>query len=720
MSAQLLPTRELAFAGYPERDLARDVPAWDAAAQHIRARLTPPRASVLPPNVAKGLAAARLRLHAMNAAELARAVPKLRATIRKAGLKGSAAGWALALTEHMSTHKLGLAPYPSQLLAAWIMLDGRFAEMATGEGKTLASGLAAAAAALAGVPVHLLTANDYLVQRDRERLAPLYDALGLSSACVLPKLSRAERTQAYRSDIVHLTARELAFDYLRDHILLKGVRDPRVLNALSITDPDSPPLTTGFGELQAMFGIGVASEPMGLDVVADEVTTPSTPSTPALPTPAAATMTAAPVLPGLCFAILDEADSILLDEAAVPLILAAPFDALEGQSCRRALAMARMLRRERDYTLDAPARRCALNDAGRQAVTQVIEASEEPPGLLRPLRRAFDLVAAGLSALHALHRDRDYLVSEGAQPSECKLQLIDEVTGRIAEGRQWTGPLQMMVELKEGLVPSPSTRVSAQITYQRFFPRYLRLGGMSGTLVEDRHELHAQYDVHIELVALNQTSRRVWTGERLFTTTPARDAALTQRVLELSRAGRPVLVGTDSVAASQRISAQLHAAGVDNQVLNATQDADEARLIARAGVAGVVTVSTNIAGRGTDITLDANARAAGGLHVIATMKNRARRIDRQLIGRAARQGDPGSAEALLALDEGLYRALVSARVATLMQRLAQDGVVPPSLALPLSRGVQRRAEQRDRQTRDQLRRADRANEENFAFAGVNE
>ncbi len=603
----------------------------------------------------------------------------------------------------MAQRCLGLKPYPTQLLAAWLMLEGQLAEMATGEGKTLAAGLAAAAAALAGVPVHLLTANVYLVQRDREKLAPLFHALGLSSACVLPSMTRAEREAAYRSDIVYLTASELAFDYLRDHLVLSGVRDPRLLRALAIAQPQPGTDSTDFGALSTMFE--ASTRAASLDVMSEAGSVSSAHSAFSGPSP---------VLPGLCLALIDEADSILLDEATVPLILAAPADAVETESYQRAMEIARDLRRGRDYAIDASQRRAELSDEGRAAVTAAVQALPGNKGLLRPARRAHELVAAALSARHALQRDRDYTVHDA------KLQLIDEITGRIADGRQWTGPLQAMVELKEGLPPSPATRVSAQITYQRFFPRYLRMGGMSGTLAEARRELRVLYDGRVRRVPLAQPDRRQWLGEQLFADVAARDQALVDGVRRMVSLGRPVLIGTDSVAASMRVSARLLSAGIDNQLLNAVQDANEAAHIARAGHAGVVTVATNIAGRGTDIELDAAARAAGGLHVIATMRNRSRRIDRQLIGRAARHGDPGSAERLLALDDALFTERWPKAWRRAARAMARKGVVPAWLARPLTALAQRRAEWSERALRAHLRRSESRADETYAFAGGTE
>jgi preprotein translocase subunit SecA len=703
MSVSVLPTRDLAFAAYPQRDADTPWPALRDGARWLRAAVQSRGQARLPARTEQAMAAARVRLMRLDDVKLHALLPKLRAQLRRSGLRGDAAGYALAVVAEFAQRRLGMTPYPTQLLAAWLMLEGRFAEMATGEGKTLAAGLGAAAAALAGVPVHLLTANDYLVQRDREKLLPLYQALGLTSACVLPSMVRAEREIAYRSDIVYLTARELAFDYLRDHLLLSGVRDPRLLRALSISQGQPGTESTDFGVLSAMFD--VSTRAASLDVVAAADAAPAAPLSAQGPTP---------VLPGLCLALIDEADSILLDEATVPLILAAAADATQTQSFQRAMDIARGLRRGRDYNVDAGQRRAELSDDGRAAVSAAVQALHGDKGLLRPARRAHELVAAALSARHALQRDRDYTVQDG------KLQLIDEVTGRIADGRQWTGPLQAMVELKEGLAPSPATRVSAQITYQRFFPRYLRIGGMSGTLAEARRELRVLYDGRVQRVPLAKPDRRQWLGEQLFADAASRDRVLVERVKRLVALGRPVLVGTDSVGASMRLSAGLLAAGIDNQLLNAVQDAHEAERIARAGHAGVVTVATNIAGRGTDIELDAAARAAGGLHVVATMRNRSRRIDRQLIGRAARHGDPGSAERLLSLDDALLAENMPRLWHRLAQHCARRSVVPRWLAQPLVALAQRRAEWREHALRKHLRRGDQQSDELYAFAGAAE
>ncbi len=583
------------------------------------------------------------------------------------GKSTKAAADAAAQTTHAALQRageqmlatIGIAPYPVQYEAARLMLQGHLVEMATGEGKTVAAALAAAAAALLGTPVKLLTANDYLVQRDHDTMTPFYAALGLRCGCVLGRHSRAERDAAYRADIVYGTARELVFDYLRDHLALGGERDPRVLRARSV----------------------------------------------------ASGRTHKPLLPGLQLAIVDEADSILLDEAGLPLILAAPAAALDVEPYQLARRIAAGLLTGRDHVLHVAQRRAELTTAGCARVRSEVQLA----ACNTPCRLIFEWVEAALAAELFYIRDRDYVVGAAG------LQIIDEVTGRIAEGRQWLGALHTMVELKEGLQPAPPTVTAAQTTYQRFFPRWLRLAGMSGTLHEARGELQSLYGCRVLPVPLSQPDRRRWLGRQMFISAAQKWPAIAQRVAAMVAAGRPVLVGTDSVASSRTLAALLSQHGIEHQVLNAVQDADEAAAVARAGQAGMVTVATNIAGRGTDIRLDDAARAAGGLHVILAVANRSRRIDRQLIGRAARHGDPGSAESLLALDEPQLLRTWPACVRRLVARSAGvDGRLPSWAADSLLVAAQRRAEWNDQRRRHELRRSDRGQTEAFGFAGPGE
>ena len=657
MNSRTLPHAGLAFGRYPER-VMRPHPLRDAW-RTLCSWLQRPGDARMPPDVQAAAADWQARLDDVDDAAFAQALDTLRVALRREGFGGLAAGQALGLVSAAMRRSTGQRPYPTQQLAAWLMLRGRLAEMATGEGKTLATALAAGVAAMAGVPVHVLTANDYLVRRDAQSLAAFYGALGLSSGAVVQTTPRNERAAVYRRAVVYITAKELGFDYLRDHHQLGATRDPRLLRARAFE--------------------GAA--------------------------------TVGPVLPGLCLALVDEADSLLLDEACVPLILATQGAAPDVASLRRAFDIAAGLQRGRDYRLRAAQRQALLTEAGGAAVAKAVNGAR---GLLWPLRRAQELVQAALVAQHGLQREREYVVTESG------LALIDELTGRVAEGRQWSGALHAMVEIKEGLEPGAPSVTAAQITFQRLFPRYLHLAGMSGTLRESRHELRRLYGCRIDRVPLSQPARRATLGRCLLTDEAAKWAAVTAAVRAAVAAGRPVLVGTDSVATSLRLSARLTEAGIAHQVLNALQDAAEAERVAGAGQAGRVTVATNMAGRGTDIQLDDAARAAGGLHVIVTLANRARRIDRQLVGRAARHGDPGSTETLLSLDDPLLQRCWPRGVLRLAAALSRRQTMPHWLATVLVCGAQRIAEFSDAQLRRRLRQADALAEESYAFAGNRE
>jgi preprotein translocase subunit SecA len=659
---------------------ASDSPAWDdtkrwlkSTASRLAGLALRDDSVALPPAVQQAFDDSAPRMQALDAAQQLGVARELRNAFQRAHAfddltaeLNATTGQALALAGAVMAHTTGLTPYATQYRAAWLILQGGLVEMATGEGKTVAAALAAAVAALGPQRVHLFTANDYLVQRDSDALRPFCTALGLTVGCVLATSTPEERALAYRCHITVVTAKELVFDYLKDHLRKRGETDPGVLRAM------------------ALHGGGATSSP-------------------------------APLLPALAMAILDEADSILLDEASMPLILAQPGPPCDGPGHQRAFDLTTRLQRTRDYIALPAARAMRLTDAGRAVVSTAVQGAS---GVLNPPQRAHELVEAALTARWMYRRDREYAVTTTAGNSA--VQLIDQVTGRIAEGRQWTGALQQMVEIKEGVALSAAATTLAQITFQRFFPRYLRLGGMSGSLLEARHELRMRYDLAVRRVPLVRPSQRRWRGEQLFVNSKMRWAAVVGRTQQLSRAGRPVLVGTDSVKDSAHLSSLLTAAGVAHQVLNALQDATEAACIARAGQAGVVTVATNMAGRGTDIQLDAAAKAAGGLHVLACMRNRARRIDRQLVGRCARHGDPGSAQAMVALDDVLMASLTPAWLRRGLGATAREGRIPRWLSAPVLSITQRVAEAQESAHRKRLCLQDRQLGELCGFAGLTE
>ena len=586
---------------------------------------------------------------------------KLRANLSRDGLTDALIAEAFMLISRTCALELGKTPYDSQLLAARIMLDNRLAEMATGEGKTLAAAVCASTAALAGIPVHVITANDYLVDRDARTLEPLYRALGLNVAAVTQSMTYEQRRRAYGCDIVYCTAKELVFDYLRDGL--------------------------------------------GRDRTRSELHRHATRLDPALAVQERATL-----LRGLCMAIIDEADSILIDDARVPLILSERSrNASQRQYHTQGLQLATALTPGTDFTLNRQRMAAELTGCGRAC----LERSAGSLGAIwhNRLHRE-ETVSTALAAVHLYERDRHYLLRDG------QVTIIDESTGRIATGRVWSRGLHQMIELKEGCEPGDETTTAAQMTYQRFFQRYLSLGGMSGTLSEARAELASVYGLRVVEVPLHRPSRRKLLPTRLYRDREAQEQAVVRQADKIQREGRPVLIGTDSVAESERLSAFLTEAGLPHRVLNARQDHEEAQIIAAAGQSGQITVATNMAGRGTDIALGPGVAALGGLHVICCQHNASARIDRQLLGRCARQGDPGSAQSLLALDKPMISRLVPAWAA---RRAGVEGMQRPAWLLNvIVKMPQWLEERRQRAQRRELLKQDLRTERNLSFGKPNE
>ena len=596
--AEPLPVPGLVWGDYPERPECRDDPFARVAAG-LAARVDMPQRLVL--RRYRGIVARTRALQAHYEAERMEPehlVTGLRARLSAQGLTDVTLPECFAVVSAAAERALGWRPHDNQIIAARILLDKRLAEMATGEGKTLAIAIAAASAALAGIPVHVMTANDYLAQRDAQRLASMYAVLGLSVGVVTHASQPASRKQAYANDVVYCTAKEVGFDYLRDTSACAGRRGDLHRRLAMLKGAKAPPR----------------------------------------------------LLRGLCMAILDEADSILLDEARVPLILARSHDrSRELEDLAQGLALASQLREGVDFLLDREARVARLTDAGRESLTQ---AAENLPALWRHRQHRENRVTLALSALYLFDRDRDYLIRKG------RVEIIDPITGRVAEGRAWSQGLHQFIELKEGCAATQGQHPIAQITFQRLFRRYHWLSGISGTVMEARVELNQVYGLRVTRVPLSQPDRRRNLGSRLFPDRPTQWQAVVSRVLAMRATGRPVLIGTDSVAESDALAEGLRAAGINPQVLNARQDREEARIVALAGLRGQVMVTTNMAGRGTDIALGQGVEAIGGLHVISCQHNADRRVDRQLAGRCARHGEAGSVESMLNLDSQLCQRRV--------------------------------------------------------------
>ena len=567
---------------------------------------------------------------------------------------------AFALVREASRRNLGLQHHRVQLMGGAAMLGRALAEMDTGEGKTITALLPAALFALAGRPVHVVTVNDYLAQRDADQLKPVYAALGLRVGTVVSNQERPARRAAYRADVAYCTNKDLVFDYLRDRMAL-GLRR-------------SAPRR----QVDTLLGGG----------------------------------TEALLLRGLHVAIVDEADSVLIDEARTPLILSGPDGGEDTATLyETALDLARRLGPGADFDVDWERRTLALNPHGGERLAQLAAGL---PGVWAARRAREELVRQALSALTFFARDTQYVVAEG------KIQIVDEYTGRIMPDRTWEHGLHQMIEAKEACAISGRRRTIARMTYQRFFRRYGHLCGMTGTAAEARGEMGAVYGLRVVRVPTHHPSRRQHRGIRIMGHERLKWADVVQDAADAAGAGQAVLVGTRSVGASEHVAALLTEAGLRPAVLNAQQNREEAAIIARAGQPGCVTVATNMAGRGTDIRLSKAVREHGGLHVILTEFHESARIDRQLFGRCGRQGDPGSTQVIVALDDEMFRRFGTPLLLRLAAQLAASGAVPPWLARLLVRRAQARAERMNAATRRQTVREDARLEKALAFAGQGE
>jgi preprotein translocase subunit SecA len=554
-----------------------------------------------------------------------------------------------------SKRHAGLRPFDVQLAAGVVLHQGALAEVATGEGKTLIATLPVALNALMGKGTHVTTVNDYLAQRDGDWTARIYNALGLTVGVLQQKMSDEDRVAAYKADITYGTASEFGFDFLRDRLKMKSA-------AGQAATPFWAPWTSPTFQL-------AAADPR--------------------------------VQRGHHFALVDEADNIFIDEARTPLVISMgsrPATEEEAVVYKWADALAKQMQRDRHFILDEKKQqKVELTEEGRTQARY----SEPPTGAHS---HAMDKLHEHLErAIHANHRfrlDQHYMVHED------KIVIIDESTGRPMPDRQWNDGLHQAVEAKEGITITLKSDHAAQVTYQSFFKQYTKLAGMSGTAEQNYWELRRVYKLWVVCLPTNRPGRRQVMPDRVFPTERAKFEAVVEAVRKLRDEGRPVLIGTRSVDKSEILSNMLAESGIGHYVLNAKPgNVDrEADIVAQAGRPGAVTIATNMAGRGTDILLGGNAEAiawaklkehykhrhqvppdlwkqiieevegeekigqlnkavvaAGGLHVLGTERHESLRIDRQLAGRAARQGDPGSCQFYLSLEDELLEGLGQGR-----------------------------------------------------------
>ena len=590
---------------------------------------------------------------------------------------------AFAVVREGSKRVMKMRHFDVQMLGGIALHNGKISEMRTGEGKTLTATLAVYLNALANKGVHVVTVNDYLASRDAQWMGKLYNFLGMSVGINLSQLSREEKQAAYNSDITYGTNNEFGFDYLRDNMVYEA--KDRVQR-------------------------------------------------------------------GLNYAIVDEVDSILIDEARTPLIISGQADDHTAQYQAMNQVVPLLTRQEGeadprtgegitkpgDFTVDEKSHQVFLTEQGHEKAESILASAgliPEGASLYDPANIALmHHLTAALRAQHIYHRDQHYVVQEG------EIVIVDEFTGRLMTGRRWSDGLHQAVEAKEGVAIQAENQTMASITFQNYFRLYGKLGGMTGTADTEAYEFQEIYGLETVVVPPNRVSRREDQLDRVYKSAPEKYNAAIADIRECHERGQPVLVGTTSIENSELISEMLTKAKLPHQVLNAKQHAREADIIAQAGRPGIITIATNMAGRGTDIVLGGNiekdiqaveldeslsaeerqtkvaamrtewlavheqVKSLGGLRIIATERHESRRIDNQLRGRSGRQGDPGSSRFYLSLDDPLMRIFAGDRVRAIMDRLKmpEGEAIEAGMVTRSIESAQRKVEARNFDTRKQL------------------
>ncbi|MGA2797082.1 MAG: preprotein translocase subunit SecA [Thermoguttaceae bacterium] len=553
-----------------------------------------------------------------------------------------------ALVREAGRRTINMRHFDVQILGGIAMFHRSIVEMQTGEGKTLVATLPMYLYALTGRGCHLATVNDYLARRDAEWMGTIYKTLGLSVGVIETQMSQPQRRSAYESDITYGTAKEFGFDFLRDRLLLRRIQDGQ---------------TDLLGGMLGQ-GPGASNEK--------------------------------PVQRDAYFALVDEADSILIDEARTPLIISAlptEEERLAVECYKWSASVIEEFLDDEDYDYDHEKRTVELTREGRQKVRLLPKPQAmDKVGMVT----IYQYIERAILVDREYHLDRQYVVRDG------EIVIVDEFTGRLAEGRKWRDGIHQAVEAKQGVEVTVATGQAARITIQDFFLRYENLAGMTGTAMGSARELRKIYRCHVLPIPTNRPLIRRRLPVMVFGTTDAKWAALLEEIEQLHNQGRPMLIGTRSIDKSEHLSELLKARGIEHQVLNANHIEAEAEIVAHAGLPGKVTVSTNMAGRGTDIKLGEGVAEMGGLHVICTEMHDAGRIDRQLFGRCGRQGDPGTYRQYLALDDDLILTGLGPEKAKKMEALGKRSPGPFDSLHKLFRKSQKKVERRHFRQRKSL------------------
>jgi preprotein translocase subunit SecA len=522
-----------------------------------------------------------------------------------------------ALTEaaHRST---GLRPFTVQIAATLGLQQGTLVEMATGEGKTLAAALAAVLASWIGRPCHVITVNDYLAARDEADFRKFFQICGVRSGVVTAGMKPGQRREGYLADVTYVASKEILADFLRDRLILGKRHQPARRYVYANNRGDRK-------RAQQLVMRGVHS------------------------------------------AIVDEADSVLIDEAVTPLIISRQCknESLLDAS-RIAHRIADSLVRDLHYKIRARYKEVELLPEGED---EIASRCDELEGMWRGQARREELVRQSLTAREFFKLDSQYVVNDD------KVVIVDEFTGRLMPMRTWQHGLHQAIEAKEGIDVSHPSETLARLSFQRFFRLFRALSGMTGTAKEAAKELWEIYDLPVLQIPRNRPCQRQDQPDRIFQTADEKWDAVVAEIAGVHAVGRPILVGTRSVGASELLAARLEALELDHVVLNARNHQQEAQIIAGAGELGRITIATNMAGRGTDIRLGKGVVELGGLHIVATERHESGRIDRQLFGRSGRQGDPGSAQAFVSVEDELIQRFTTAPGRAALEKVSLGALI---------------------------------------------
>jgi len=532
---------------------------------------------------------------------------------------------AFAVVREVAQRVTKMRPFDVQLIGGIVLYQGKIAEMATGEGKTLVATMPAYLNALSGRSVHIVTVNDYLAKRDRYWMGGIYEFLGLKVGLIQHDMVIEERKKAYEADIVYGTNNEFGFDYLRDNMAVR------------------------------------------LEDVVQR---------------------------GYDFAIVDEVDSILIDEARTPLIISGPSEE-STKIYQQINRIATRLQEDIDYKIYEKEKTVTLNEKGVAQIESLLQIDNLYDE--RNMNVQHHIIQS-LKAQKLFKKDVDYIVKNG------EVIIVDEFTGRLMFGRRYSDGLHQAIEAKEGVAIARENQTLATITFQNYFRLYQKLAGMTGTAKTEEEEFIHIYNLPVVVIPPNRELIRYSYSDVIYKTEREKFKAVIQEIVEIHKMGRPILVGTVSIDKSERLSKLLKKEDIEHSVLNAKNHEREAEIVAQAGQGRKVTISTNMAGRGTDIVLGEGIAKLGGLHVIGTERHESRRIDNQLRGRSGRQGDPGSSRFFLSLEDDLMRLFGSDRISGIMEKLGMEEDVPIEHPL-VTRSIesaQKKVEGRNFEIRKQL------------------